>query len=387
MQTEPESPMPFVRQKTLTEQAEEVEEELKAEGKCGKNCHWICTSIMASFGIGCGSYFYASRYAEYGLSAVAILGPGTTALFVSIKIARVLHHRITQGRWTLKENSAWWKKDTNSVRWNSLIPLIVTLVTSYSFTICMTYAWGFASLAGLNQGIISSVMNLLAIFNCIVFYFAFGEKVGWIHIVGVVLMIASIVCIGFAVNVEDEEEVDEDGDAAADEEDDEIDTGGRSKALNGLFAIVIGLGAPTSLTIQHYFIRKHSGCYTGQAQAFDVAPLLNIVFCFFMPQLMDQLDVTWEDIFVGGAAGSMMEGSRVLISYSIAVGLAGPVTAIVNANIAYQTILGVLLAGQSLDAYQVSGITLGFLGVCAISLFDNVVKKVKLTRRLSSLRS
>lgn len=83
----------------------------------------------------------------------------------------------------------------------------------------------------------------------------------------------------------------------------------------------------------------------------------------------------------------MMEGARVLISYSIAVGLAGPVTAIVNANIAHQTILGVLLAGQSLDAYQVSGITLGFLGVCAISLFDNVVKKVKLKRQLSKIRS
>ena len=339
---------------------------------------------MASIGIGCGSYFYASRYAEYGLSAVAILGPGTVAFFGSVKIARVLHHRITQGRWTQKENSAWWKNDTNSIRWNSLIPLMVTLVTSYSFTICMTYAWGFASQAGLNQGIISSVMNLLAIFDCIVFYFAFGEKVGWIHIVGVLLMIASIVCIGFAVNAsEEDDEVDED----ADEEDDEIDTGGRSKALNGILAIAIGLGAPVSLTIQHYFIRKHSGVYTGQAQAFDVAPLLNIVFCFFMPQLMDQLDVTWEDIFVGGAAGSMMESGRVLISYSIAVGLAGPVTAIVNANIAYQTILGVLLASQSLDTFQVSGILLGFLGVCAISLFDNVVKKVKLTRRLSSLRS
>ena len=38
---------------------------------------------------------------------------------------------------------------------------------------------------------------------------------------------------------------------------------------------------------------------------------------------------------VGGAAGTMMETARVLISYSIAVGLAGPVTAIVNTNVIY----------------------------------------------------
>ena len=272
-----------MRQKTLTEQADEAEKELKEEGACGKNCHWIITSILAGFGIGCGSYFYASRYAQYGLSAAAILGPGTLAVFTLIKIGRVLYHRFKHGRWTHAKDSAWWKSDTNSVRWSSLIPLIVTLVTSYSFTICMTYAWGFAVQAGLNQGIISSVMNLLAVFDCIVFYFAFGEKVGWIHIVGVTLMIASIVCIGFAVSSnEDEEEVD-----VVEEEDDQIDTGGRSKTLNGIFAIVIGLGAPTSLTIQHYFIRKFSGVYTGEAQAFDVAPLLNLIFCFFIPQLMD----------------------------------------------------------------------------------------------------
>ena len=83
----------------------------------------------------------------------------------------------------------------------------------------------------------------------------------------------------------------------------------------------------------------------------------------------------------------MLEGARVLISYSISVGLAGPVTAIVNTNAAYQTILGFLLASQSLDVYQISGLLLGFVGVCTISLFDNVVKKIKLTRRLSSLRS
>ena len=38
---------------------------------------------------------------------------------------------------------------------------------------------------------------------------------------------------------------------------------------------------------------------------------------------------------VGAAAGTMMETARVLISYSIAVGLAGPVNAIINSNQIY----------------------------------------------------
>lgn len=38
---------------------------------------------------------------------------------------------------------------------------------------------------------------------------------------------------------------------------------------------------------------------------------------------------------VGGIAGCLLESGRVLISYSIAVGLAGPVTAMVNMNAVY----------------------------------------------------
>ena len=208
--------------------------------------------MVAGIGLGCGQYFYASRFAEYGLPAAGIFGPGTLTVFLTTKIIRVLYHRCKFGRWTLSKNSAWWRDDTNSVRWSSLIPLLVAALTNVSFTVCMTYAWGFSVQAGLNQGIITSLMNLLAIFDCVVFYFAFGEKVGKIHILGVALMIAGIVCIGFAVAAGDDEE----GEAEVEEE---IDTGGRSKTLNGILAISIGMGGPISIAIQHYFIRKYSG--------------------------------------------------------------------------------------------------------------------------------
>jgi len=81
----------------------------------------------------------------------------------------------------------------------------------------MTYAWMFALQAGLNQGVISSLFNLLAIFDLIVFYFAFGETVRKIHLFGVFFMFAGVVCIALASADSDEADLDED-----------IDTGGRS---------------------------------------------------------------------------------------------------------------------------------------------------------------
>ena len=66
-----------------------------------------------------------------------------------------------------------------------------------------------------------------------------------------------------------------------------------------------------------------------------MAPVQNAIFCCFLPLLIQKLDITPEDIMVGAAAGTMMETARVLISYSIAVGLAGPVNAIINSNQIY----------------------------------------------------
>ena len=60
-------------------------------------------------------------------------------------------------------------------------------------------------------------MNLLAIFDLIVFYFAFGETVRKLHLFGVFFMFAGVVCIALASAGGDEADIDED-----------IDTGGRS---------------------------------------------------------------------------------------------------------------------------------------------------------------
>ena len=51
--------------------------------------------------------------------------------------------------------------------------------------------------------------------------------------------------------------------------------------------------------------------------------------------LKEQITVTWEDLFVGGAAGIMIETAQVLISYSIDVGLAGPSAAIESTDVIY----------------------------------------------------
>lgn len=111
------------------------------------------------------------------------------------------------------------------------------MAANIGYTIVMTFAWNFADQAGLNQGVISSLVSFASVFNVIVFYFVFGEKVSKLHLIGVAFMFCGIACIGAAALSSDDSLVDED-----------IDTGGRSKTTNGILALTIGFGGPIILS-------------------------------------------------------------------------------------------------------------------------------------------
>ena len=100
----------------------------------------------------------------------------------------------------------------------------------------MTYAWKFAKLGDINQGVVSALLALASLINVVTFYFGFGEKISMLSLFGVVLMVISVVCIGAAARshggeTETEEELEEGG--------------GRSVTMNAVLAIICGLGGPT----------------------------------------------------------------------------------------------------------------------------------------------
>ena len=125
-----------------------IEIELNSGGACGKNFHWIAASLLGGVAMGTGGYLYASNYAEFGLAANGLLGPGAFIFYLFIKVFRESKHKVKTGTWFKKE-SAWIKSDS-SVRWNSLIPLSVNVTTNIGWSIIMTYAWDFAGKANLN---------------------------------------------------------------------------------------------------------------------------------------------------------------------------------------------------------------------------------------------
>ena len=118
-------------------------------------------------------------------------------------MVRVTSYRCKTGSWTNPRKSRLVKED-GRLRWLHLIPLLGNSAINVGYIEFMTYAWYFAKLGDINQGVVSVLIALASLINIVTFYFAFDEKIGWFNLVGVIFMIASVVCIGVATGSKEE---------------------------------------------------------------------------------------------------------------------------------------------------------------------------------------
>ena len=270
--------------------------------------------------------------------------------------------------------------DDGKIKWSNLVPFLGNVTVNVSYLIVMTYAWHFAKLGGINQGVVSALLALASLINVITFYFGFGEKISYIHLVGVVFMVASVVCIGAAAGSHS-------GESESDLELEE--GGGRSKTLNGVLAILCGLGGPTVVSTQHFIIRKYQKQYNGISQALDAAILEFLILTLFLIPLSENPDfnIEWKDLGVGMAAGLLMCLGRIFVTIGVAIGLAGPAEALMSTHALYQSLLSAIIDGQSLSFLEIMGVVLGLVGVFCMAFLDMIVDKYRTKNEIKRLKA
>lgn len=218
-----------------------LEAEIKSGGLCGKNCYWISCAALSGLLMGIGQAVFAIDYADLGFEGGGLQGPGVLIVVLGIWIVRVVKYRCKTGSWTDKKKSRLVKTD-GSLQWSHLIPLLGNATINVSYIVVMTYAWYFAELGGINQGVVSVLVSLASLINIVTFYFGFGEKIGWLNLIGIMFMIASVICIGAAAGSSTD-------DSVVDEESD-------SKTFNGVLGILGGTLGAVVVSLQAFLIRK-----------------------------------------------------------------------------------------------------------------------------------
>ena len=225
----------------------------------------------AGFCMGTGGALYATCYARLGMSGVSITGPGTFIVYVCWRIILELHHRIKNGQW-LKTTGSRVLTDEGHYKWKNLIPLLGNVFVNGVYLINMSYAWNFAKLGGLNQGLVTTWLSVASVYNVIIFYCVFGEKPLPLQYLGIFLIICMIITLDFAAYGQKEEthEPTEDHDPHPAG----LESNGYSKFWNCTFALLLGSISPMLIASKCLIIRWYSLLgYRG----FDLAIDANII--------------------------------------------------------------------------------------------------------------
>ena len=356
-----------------------LEAELAEGGFFGKNCTWITYSLLAGLCMGTGSAIFATNYADLGYEGGGLTGPGVFLIFLFILVIRETVHKCKTGSWVKAGDESRLLWANGNVKWSNLVPLLGNATVNVSYLIVMTYAWYFARLGEINQGVVSALLALASLINVVSFYFGFGEKIGWLHLIGVIFMVASVICIGAAAGshsgeVETDEELEGDG--------------GLSIAMNGFLAILCGLGGPTVVSTQHFLIRKYKPQYNGISQALDAAVIEFFVLTLFLIPLSNtDFTITWTDLAIGAGAGLLMCMGRVFVTIGVAIGLAGPAEALMSTHALYQSLISAIFAGQTLSVIEILGVLLGLAGVFFMAFLDTCVDKCQKRREIRRLKA
>jgi len=142
--------------------------------------------------MGIGMYIYATYFSHKGFMATGFIGPMPLLLILGYKGFVCLRNKRRLGTFINYQNSNLFDKDRNLKKKN-LAPLIGNWYGNTAHVFLFTFAFKYAKLGGLNQGVIPIMTIFATIFNCTTFYFAFGETISAPQCFGMLIAVSCVI--------------------------------------------------------------------------------------------------------------------------------------------------------------------------------------------------
>ena len=180
-----------------------------------------------------------------------------------------------------------------------------------------TFAFKFARLGGLNQGVIPIMTIFATIFNSITFYIAFGETISLPKCFGMVVAVSCVIFLSLdSANKKDQ--------SVETEEIEELDGYDKSQAVYCFYALGLGFLVPIGFSLKHFCIRKFKGSYDSWNMPLDSGILEMITCCILTIFYQAKVGFTVKDFFIGGISGLLQLNGRIFMALGVSEGLGGP---------------------------------------------------------------
>ena len=145
--------------------------------------------------MGSALYIYAINFSKKGLIATAYVGPIPLLVVIIVKLLLASYHKYKNGKFFDKAKSNFINVD-NTLKKRNMIPLITSIYANCAHYVFLTFAFKYAKLAGMNQGVVTIIIIMASVFNSISFWLAFGEKPSCSKFVGMFFCLGTTVLLG-----------------------------------------------------------------------------------------------------------------------------------------------------------------------------------------------
>ena len=257
--------------------------------------------------------------------------------------------------WNWK-NSPFRDPDTDKFRWSPVWAVILDTIIKVSAGYFVIVSFKYAMYAGINQGVITTIFTLSAIYVALISWFMFNEKLNRFHIIGMLLLIGCTILIVFSKSP--------DASKTLKVYDQEVQQESPLPAV--LFALLTTVLYSFRTIYVKLFVQKL------KFNTFDYMTYSYLLSgVFFLPFMINDMyfyGFIPDVVFLGIASGVLNGFGAFFLFYATSTGMAGPAYSLKNIEPVVQCIVGVFFLDQHLNVNQFIAICMGILGSLVLTL-------------------
>ena len=262
----------------------------------------------------------------------------------------------TTGKFWNWKNSSFRDPATDRFRWRSVFAVILDAIIKVTAGWLVIISFKYALYAGINQGVITTIFTLSAIYVAFISWFMFNEKLNKFHIIGMLLLIGCTILIVFSKKPDASKTL-----KIYNQEVQEV-----SPLYSVGFALITTILYSFRTIYVKLFVKElHFNSFDYMTYSYLLS---GIVFVPFLLADMYENGFIPDVVILGMASGVLNGFAAFFLFYATSTGMAGPAYSLKNIEPVVQCIFGVFFLNQQLNISQFIAICMGILGSLVLTL-------------------